>query len=176
VALAITPNCSRLSPAPTGEGGDDRRALEYYKRAMALGPGDPDVIEAYEAAVRAYGSSIVVEGFGEGGVSDARVPFADRIRPRRPAPGDRRPRARAEPERIVGDARRRRRDLANQSLDEPGHSRRGRRRQHLAAERDLMAEVRHYRGAFELGGIVRYLSFSDVGCHHGITAAGVGHG
>ena len=28
---------------------------------------------------------------------------------------------------------------------------------------DLMAEVRHYRGAFELGGIVRYLSFADVG-------------
>ena len=27
---------------------------------------------------------------------------------------------------------------------------------------DLMAEVRHYRGAIEIGGIVRYLSFSGV--------------
>ena len=30
-----------------------------------------------------------------------------------------------------------------------------------------MAEVRHYRGAIEIGGIVRHLSFSDVG----VTAA-----
>ena len=53
-------------------GGDDRRALEYYKRAMALAPGDPDLVDGYEATMRAYGSSVTVEGFGEGGVSDAR--------------------------------------------------------------------------------------------------------
>ena len=49
-----------------------RRALEYYRRAMALAPDDPDLIERYEATVRAYGSSIEVEGLAEGGVSDAR--------------------------------------------------------------------------------------------------------
>src|SRR4029077_2791730 len=37
-------------------GGDDRRALEYYKRAVALAPADPDVVEGYEATLRAYGS------------------------------------------------------------------------------------------------------------------------
>src|SRR4051794_21201742 len=65
--------------------GDDRRALEYYRRAMALAPGDPDLVNGYEAAMRAYGSAIVVEGFGEAGVSDARsisVTASIRVLPR----------------------------------------------------------------------------------------------
>src|SRR3954463_12271401 len=52
--------------------GDDRRALAYYRRAIALAPHDPDLIDGYEATMRAYSSSIVVEGFGESGASDAR--------------------------------------------------------------------------------------------------------
>src|SRR5436190_568456 len=49
--------------------GDDRHALEYYRRAMALAPDDLDVIGRYEATLRAYGSSLEFEGLIEGGVS-----------------------------------------------------------------------------------------------------------
>src|SRR6185436_14109301 len=52
--------------------GDDRRALEYYKRAIALAPDDPDLVDGYEFTLRAYASSIAIEGIAEGGVSDAR--------------------------------------------------------------------------------------------------------
>src|SRR3954464_5766011 len=65
--------------------GDDRRALEYYRRAIALAPEDPDLGAGYEAGMRAYGSSIVVEGFGEAGASDARsvsLTAAIRVLPR----------------------------------------------------------------------------------------------
>jgi YaiO family outer membrane protein len=148
-------------------GGDDRRALEYYKRAMALAPGDPDVVEGYEAAVRAYGSYIVVEGFGEGGVSDARslsLITSVRVLPRLE---------------IEGRARVQNRDGSSDTLFGGGGIWRIDRLTNLAIRGaggvgnislpngDLMAEVRHYRGAFEIGGIVRYLSFADVG----VTAA-----
>jgi hypothetical protein len=43
--------------------GDDRRALEYFMRARALSPDDPDVAAGYEAVVFAYGHSITFEGF-----------------------------------------------------------------------------------------------------------------
>jgi tetratricopeptide (TPR) repeat protein len=65
--------------------GDDRRALEYYGRAKALAPNDPDVIEGFEAAAHAFGHSITIEGFGEGGASDARsvsLVAAARVLPR----------------------------------------------------------------------------------------------
>ena len=45
--------------------GDDRRALDYFRRAKALSPGDPDVVLGFEATVRTYGHSIAVEGYGE---------------------------------------------------------------------------------------------------------------
>src|ERR1044071_1247384 len=47
--------------------GDDRRALEYFTRAKALAPGDPDIVAGYEAVAFVYGHSMVVEGFGNGG-------------------------------------------------------------------------------------------------------------
>jgi tetratricopeptide (TPR) repeat protein len=43
--------------------GDDRRALEYFMRARALSPDDPDVAAGYESVVFAYGHSITFEGF-----------------------------------------------------------------------------------------------------------------
>ena len=46
-------------------GSDDRRALEYFARAKALAPNDPDVVEGYEAALRSYGHQIQFEGFGD---------------------------------------------------------------------------------------------------------------
>ena len=173
---ATTPTCSRALARAYRRAGDDRRALEYYRRAMALAPDDPDLVEGYEATMRAYGSSIMVEGFAEGGVSDARSVLAGRIRPRPAAARGRGPRAHAGPGRIVGHARRRRRHLANQSLDQPGRSRHGRRGQHLAAERRpdvggqaLPRGVRDRR--HRPPSVVRRRRR-----HRGVAAAGVGHG
>ena len=142
--------------------GDDRRALDYYSRAKALAPGDPDLVEGYEATVRAYGSSIVVEGFAEGGVSDARsvsLIASGRLLPRLA---------------IEGRARVQNRNGSSETLGGGGGIWRINRSTNLAIRgaggvgntslpnADLMAEVGHYRGAIEIGGIVRHLSFADV--------------
>ena len=142
--------------------GDDRRALEYYKRAMPLARGDPDLVEAYEAALRAYGSSITVEGFAEGGASDARdasLVAAIRVLPRLE---------------IEGRMRVQKRNGSSDTLAGGGGIWRINRSTNLAIRgvggvdntslpnADLMAEVRHYRGAIEIGGNVRHLSFSGV--------------
>ena len=142
--------------------GDDRRALESYERAKALAPGDPDVVDGYEATVRAYGSSIVVEGFAEGGVSDARsvsLIASLRVLPRLE---------------IEGRARVQNRNGSSETLAGGGGIWRINRSSILEVRgaggsgntslpnADLMAEVRHYRGAIEIGGNVRYLGFSDV--------------
>ena len=142
--------------------GDDRRALEYYKRATAVAPGDPDLVEGYEATMRAYGSSIAIEGLGEGGVSDARsvsLTASVRILPRLE---------------IEGTARVQNRNGSSDSLVGGGGIWRINRSTNLAIRGaggvnntslpngDLTAEVRHYRGAIEIGANVRHLSFFDV--------------
>ena len=161
------PTCSARSPAPTGEPATTAAPSSTYKRAMALAPGDPDLVEGYEATVRAYGSSIAVEGFAEGGVSDARsasLTASVRVLPRLE---------------IEGRARVQNRNGSSDTLGGGGGIWRVNRSTNLAIRGvggvgntslpngDVMAEVRHYRGAIELGGIVRHLSFSDVG----VTAA-----
>jgi YaiO family outer membrane protein len=148
-------------------GGDDRRALEYYKRTVALAPADPDVVEGYEATLRAYGSTIAFEGFAEGGVSDARsasLTASIRVLPRLE---------------IEGRARVQNRDGSSDTLIGGGGIWRVNRSTNLLVRgaggadntslpnADVMAEARHYRGPFEIGGVVRHLSFSDVG----VTAA-----
>jgi tetratricopeptide (TPR) repeat protein len=50
--------------------GDDRRALEYFRRAKALAPADPDLVSGFEDTVRAYGHAIAFEGFGQHDTSD----------------------------------------------------------------------------------------------------------
>jgi tetratricopeptide (TPR) repeat protein len=142
--------------------GDDRRALEYFRRAMAVAPGDPDVIDGYEATLRAYGSSIGVEGLVEGGASDARsVTFAGAVR--------------VQPRLLIeGSARVQRRNGSSDTLGGGGVIWRVNRSTNLAvrgaggsgntslANGDVMAEARQYRGPFELGGSVRHLSFSGA--------------
>jgi len=142
--------------------GDDRRTLDYYRRALALAPGDPDVVEGYEAAMRAYGSSIAAEAFAEGGVSDARsvsLIATVRVLPRLE---------------MEGRARVQNRDGSSDTLLGGGGIWRIDRTTSLGIRgaggagntslpnADLMAEVRHYHGALEIGGNVRHLSFSDV--------------
>lgn len=48
-------------------GGDDQHALEYFQRARALSPNDPDLVLGYEAVARTYGHWIALEGFGQTG-------------------------------------------------------------------------------------------------------------
>ena len=142
--------------------GDDRRSLEYYERAIAAAPDDPDLVEGYEATLRAYGSSIDVEGIAESGVSDARsasMTGSIRVTPRLL---------------VEGRARVQRRDGSSDTIVGGGGIWRINRSTNLAVRGvggadnislpngDVMAEVRHYRGAIEIGGIVRYLSFSGV--------------
>jgi tetratricopeptide (TPR) repeat protein len=54
-------------------GGDDRRALEYFRRARALAPDDPDVALGFEGVARTYGHWIAAEGFGQTGAPGAGV-------------------------------------------------------------------------------------------------------
>ena len=104
------------------------------------------------------------------------VRLGDRVHPSPAAAGGRGHRARAAAEWVLGQARRRRRHLGSQSLDQPGHSRRGRRGQHLAAERGcdgggqaLPRTVRDWRHR-PSSVVLRRRN------HRHITAAGVGHG
>ena len=66
--------------------GDDRRALEYFERAKALAPADPDVVLGFEGVARTYGHWIAVEGFGQTGtgadVGSGTVTFDVRLAPR----------------------------------------------------------------------------------------------
>jgi len=142
--------------------GDDRRALEYFKRALAIAPHDLDLVAGYEATARAYNHSIEVAGFGEGGASDARdisLTGSFRVLPRL---------------RLDGIARAQNRNGTSDAQFGGGGIWRLNRSTNLEfrigggvdntslANGDVTAEARHYRGPFEIGGIYRYLSFTDV--------------
>ena len=126
--------------------------------------------------MRAYGSSITVEGFAEGGVSDARsasLTASVRVLPRLE---------------IEGRARVQNRNGSSDTLFGGGGIWRINRSTNLAIRGaggagntslpngDVMAEVRHYRGRVRDW---RHRPLSVVlrrRRHRGITAAGVGYG
>jgi hypothetical protein len=66
--------------------GDDHRALEYFERAKALAPRDPDVVLGFEGVARTYGHWIAFEGFGQSSVGasvgSGTVTFDVRVAPR----------------------------------------------------------------------------------------------
>jgi YaiO family outer membrane protein len=142
--------------------GDDRRALDHYRRAKALAPNDPDVVDGFEATAQAYGHSIALETFGEGGVSDARsgsLTVTMRVLPRL---------------RIDGSARVQHRDGSSDALGGGGSVWRVNRSTRLGVRvlggsgntslpnSDLMAAVVRYAGTFEFGGSIRRLWFTDA--------------
>ena len=51
--------------------GDHRRALEYFERARALSPRDPDVALGFESVARTYGHWIAFEGLRQSGAGSA---------------------------------------------------------------------------------------------------------
>jgi YaiO family outer membrane protein len=143
--------------------GDDKLALEYYKRALALAPDDGDLVDGYEATMRAYGSAIIVDGIAEGGVSDARsvsMTASIRVHPRLEVEGIARVQDRnGSSDTLLGGGGiirlNRSTNLATRGAWGSGNT--------SLANADMMAEVRHYRGPVEIGGVVRYMSFADVG-------------
>jgi tetratricopeptide (TPR) repeat protein len=142
--------------------GDDRRALEYYRRAVALAPGDLDLTLAYEATVRAYGNAIELEGFAEGGVSDARsgsITGSLRVSPRFLLEGAVRVQNRNGSSDVIaggGGIFRVNRSTTFQFRVGGGSD------NVSLADGDATMEVRHYFGPYELGFNYRYLSFTDV--------------
>jgi len=143
--------------------GDDFRALENYKRAKALAPSDPDLVDGYEATAQAYGHSIATEGLGEWGASDTRSMSVDasvHLVPRL---------------RLDFSARGQRRDGSFDSLLGGGALWRVNRSSSLGVRAvggagntslpsaDLTAAFINYAGAFEVGSSLRWLSFTDVG-------------
>jgi hypothetical protein len=145
-------------------GGDDRRALDYFRRARALAPHDPDIAAGFEAVARTYGHWIAVEGFGQGGAPGASAGSGTLALDVRTAPrlhldaSVRMQNGSGYSDVIAGAGfvwRAARTTTA--SLHVLGGS------DNLALPRtDISGDVMHYAGAFEIGGGVRQLSFAGA--------------
>jgi len=144
--------------------GDDRRGLEYFKRARALAPNDPDIISGYEAAVLAYGHSLTFEGFSQWDPEDVHTSsglFQTSIRVAPPLHLD--ASVHVESRSGVSDTVAgggflwrvtRGSTLGFHALGGSGNT--------LLPTSDLSGEVINYIDAYEWGGGLRRLSFSGV--------------
>ena len=142
--------------------GDGRRTIEYYERARALAPDDPDLVDGFETAIHAYGHSIAIEGFRETGATEARSVSVEgglRVLPQL---------------RIDGTVRAQRRGGSSDVLGGGGGLWQVNRSTNVAFRvaggsgntslptSELMAGMIHYSGAFEVGGSLRRMSFTGV--------------
>jgi tetratricopeptide (TPR) repeat protein len=144
--------------------GDDRRALEYLRRAHTLAPGDPDLTSAYEDIVRDYGHWISLNGFGQGGApgtsaGSGAVATSVRVTPRLRLEGfGRGQEGSGYSDYQVGGGVLWR-PAHNTTLDVrlalgPGNTK--------LAESDARVEVVHYSGPLDIGGGLRTLTFPDA--------------
>jgi YaiO family outer membrane protein len=144
--------------------GDDPRALEYFQRAHALSPKDPDITDGLEGVIQTYGHTLTIGGFSErptiGSTAESgAVAFRLRVTPQLFLQGS----ARVEKEAGVADAlfgggatwRAGRRTLV-------GFLAKGGPDNTALPSRDVSGQVLHYEGAFELGASLRTLSFTDA--------------
>ena len=144
--------------------GDDRRALEYFARARALAPDDPDVAYGYEAVAHSYGHSLLFEGFGQRDSPDVHTSSGTlatsiRVAPRVHLDGSLRLQRRGEASdtlggggllwRVPGTSL-----LAIQALAGPGNT--------VLARSDVAAQFISYRGVYEFAGAVRRVAFTGV--------------
>ena len=142
--------------------GDGRRAVEYYERARALAPDDPDLVDGFETAIHAYGHSIAIEGFGETGATDTRsvsVEGAVRVLPQLRIEGTVRAQRRAGSSDVLGGGGvlwqvNRSTNLAVRAAGGSGNT--------SLPTSELMAAMIRYSGAFEVGGSLRRMSFTGV--------------
>lgn len=143
-------------------GGDDRRALEYFRRARALAPDDPDLVLGFEGVARNYGHWIAVEGFSQTGAEGADVKSGTatvdiRVTPRL---------------HLEASGRIQQGPGYSDSVMGGGGWWRAGRPTTIAANvlagsgniamptLDASADIAHYVGAFTLGGAVRRMSFA----------------
>jgi hypothetical protein len=143
-------------------GGDDRRALEYFQRAKALAPGDPDTVLGFEGLARTYGHWIAFEGFGQTGAPGANVGSARLTADVRAAPRlhlDVSARKQTGPDysdTIAGGGllwrAARTTTAALHVIGGPANT--------ALPTFDVSADVVHYVGIFEIGAGVRHLTFS----------------
>ena len=143
---------------------DDRRALEYFRRAMALAPGDPDLALGYEAVARASGHSILFEGFGEHVTTDANAASGSlglivRVAPRLHLEASARIQRRSGSADATAGVGARWRAGRTTVADVRGGGGSGNT---ALPNRDLSADVVHYAGSFEVGGGIRLLSFTGA--------------
>ena len=143
-------------------GGEDRRALEYFERARALSPDDPDIALGYEGVARTYGHWIAVEGFGQWSVPGAGVGSGSVTVDVRAAPRlhlDAAVRTQSGPgysDTTVGGGVLWR---AGRTTTTSFHTLGGSGNIALPVV-DLSGDVVHYTGAFEAGVAIRSLSFA----------------
>lgn len=143
-------------------GGDDRHALEYFQRAKALSPGDPDVAAGYEAVARTYGHWIGFEGFGQGGApgfgaASGTLAVDVRVAPRLHLQGMGRLQDGSGYTDAIGGAGLFWRAATNTTASFQG---RGGSGNVALPNTDFSAEVVHYAGAFEVGANARRLDFA----------------
>jgi len=141
--------------------GDDRAAIEYFERAKALAPGDPDVALGFEAAARTYGHWIAFEGFGQTGaganIGSGAVMLNVRVAP--PLHLEASARTQHGPgysDVVAGGGvvfrAARTTGVALHVLAGPDNA--------ALSTLDVSGDVVHYAGPFELGGEARHLRFA----------------
>src|SRR5262245_22369030 len=141
--------------------GDDRVALEYFERAKALAPGDPDVVLGFEGVARTYGHWIAFEGFAQTGagadVGSGTVTFDVRAAPRLHLEAS----ARKQDGPDYSDATAgggvfwRATSTTTAALHVIGGS-----GNTALPTLDIFGDVVHYAGVFEIGAGVRHLNFA----------------
>jgi tetratricopeptide (TPR) repeat protein len=140
--------------------GDDEKGFEYFDRARALSPADPDIQSGYEQALRAYGHLIGLEGFTEAGPGDDRTSGAIdanlRATPRIRVLAYGRVQTLAGSTDALGGAgvtwrASRATTVGFQAFGGSGNT--------SLATTDIAGAVLHYLGAYEVGASLRFLSF-----------------
>ena len=140
--------------------GDDRRALDYFERAKALAPRDPDVVLGFENVARTSGHWVALEGFGQtgagNGVGSGTVTFDVRVAPRLHVEAS----ARKQQGPDYSDATAgggvfwRATPTTTAALHALGGS-----GDTAVSWLDVAGDVVHYAGVFEIGAGVRHLTF-----------------
>ncbi len=145
-------------------GGDDQQALEYFRRARALSPNDPDLVMGYEAVARTHGHWISFEGFAQDGGPGTRVTSGAIVANARIW----------QPLHLEAMGRAQQGPDYSDAIGGGGFTWRLARPTTVAfhalggssnialARTDVSVEVIHYAGRFEIGGSVRRLTFAGA--------------
>jgi hypothetical protein len=145
-------------------GGAYDRAFEYYRRAVALSPGDTDLQDSYENVARIYGHGIGVEGFGQQITPGSSIGSGALVGSVRAVPGLH----------LLGSIRTQSGSGYSDTFGGGGFDWRARPTTNLSIgvsggpgnvalpEGELSVQVLHYTGPFELGGNVRQIAYAGA--------------